>query len=110
MLHQKYSLQKTENFLTEQGQSIILSYFLYLQNFHCMKFKSIYTVYFDLLLVSFSDPGGGRKLMREKGRNFLFFFSLFLFFLLLSGVGVWDLWQVQFFLKSFHPIKINQIY
>ena len=45
-------------------------------------------VSFELLHVSFSDPGG--RGMRGKGRSFFFllFFSLFLFFFLLSpGLG-----------------------
>ena len=52
---------------------------------------------------------GGERDEREGKK---FFFSSFLFsfsFLLfaLSGVGEWDLWHIQSFLKLYNPIKIN---
>ena len=54
--------------------------------------------------------GGGGERDEREGKKF--FFSSFLFcfsFLLfaLSGVGEWDLWHIQSFLKLYNPIKIN---
>ena len=53
--------------------------------------------------------GGGGERDEREGKKF-FFLLLFCFsFLLfaLSGVGEWDLWHIQSFLKLYNPIKIN---
>ena len=49
--------------------------------------------------------------MREKGRHFFLSLSFSVSFRVfaLSVVGLWDSWQVQFFLESFNPIKITRI-